>query len=82
MLGTFYRAPKPGDRPYCEVGDKVLAGDVLGLVEVMKMMNRVITPVEGEVHLVLAEDGALVEFGQELFEIIPGEERPDPETAP
>jgi acetyl-CoA carboxylase biotin carboxyl carrier protein len=69
MLGTFYRAPKPGDPPYCDVGGKVIAGDVIGLVEVMKMMNPVLAPADGEIHRVLAADNALVEFGQALFEM-------------
>jgi acetyl-CoA carboxylase biotin carboxyl carrier protein len=71
MLGTFYRCPKPGDPPYCEVGANVAAGDVIGLVEVMKMMNSVVAPVDGVVERILADDNALVEFEQALFTLRP-----------
>lgn len=71
MLGTFYRAPKPGDPPYCEVGDKVAAGDVVGLVEVMKLMNPVLAPVDGVVTRILATNAQLVEYGQPLLALQP-----------
>lgn len=67
MLGSFYRAPKPGEPAFLEVGDKVEVGSVVGILEVMKLMSSVTSEVEGEVIRVLASDGQLVEAGQPLF---------------
>ncbi|WP_063058290.1 acetyl-CoA carboxylase biotin carboxyl carrier protein [Nocardia sienata] len=71
MLGTFYRSPKPGERPFVEVGDKVELDSVLGIIEVMKLMNSVPAGAEGEVTAIYATDGDLVEFDQPLFAIRP-----------
>src|SRR5574340_367218 len=71
MLGTFYRAPKPGEPAFVEVGDKVDADAVLCIVEVMKLMNSIPAGVRGEITAVYAADGDLVEFGQPLFAIRP-----------
>lgn len=71
MLGTFYRAPKPGEPAFVQAGDKVDADSVLCIVEVMKLMNSVPAGVQGEVTAVYASDGELVEFGQALFAIRP-----------
>jgi acetyl-CoA carboxylase biotin carboxyl carrier protein len=69
MLGHFYRAPKPGEKPFVEVGDVVEAEAVLCIIEVMKLMNSVPAGVDGEVVEVLVEDGALVEFDQPIFAV-------------
>ncbi len=71
MLGTFYRSPKPGDAPFVEVGDKVETDSVVGIVEVMKLMNSVAAGVAGEVTAVHAQNGDLVEFDQPLFSVRP-----------
>ncbi|GAA4288299.1 acetyl-CoA carboxylase biotin carboxyl carrier protein [Georgenia daeguensis] len=69
MLGHFYRAPKPGEEPFVQVGDVVEADSVLCIIEVMKLMNSVPAGVAGEVVEVLVEDGALVEFDQPIFAV-------------
>ncbi len=70
-LGTFYRAPKPGDPVYVEIGAQVTADSDLCLVEVMKLFTAVRAGVAGRVAKVLATDGAMVEAGQPLFAIDP-----------
>jgi acetyl-CoA carboxylase biotin carboxyl carrier protein len=67
LLGTFYRAPKPGDPPYIKVGDRVEADTIIGIIEVMKLMNVVRAGIAGTVVEVVAENGALVEFEQDLL---------------
>lgn len=69
MLGTFYRAPKPGAPPFVEVGAAVEADTVIGIVEVMKLMNTVRAGVRGTVVAVIAQDGALVEYGETLIRV-------------
>lgn len=69
-LGTFYRAPKPGAANYVEVGDSVVAGDELCLIEVMKLFTALRSDVVGVVHAVLVDDGVMVEAGQPLFAIM------------
>ena len=71
MLGAFYRSPKPGDPAFVEVGDKVDADSVVGIVEVMKLMNSVTAGVAGEIVAVHAENGQLVEFDEPLFSVRP-----------
>ena len=73
LVGTFYRAPAPGDDPYVEVGDRVKAGEVLCIVEAMKLMNEISSDVSGEVVEVLAENAAGVEYDQPLFYLRPEE---------
>ncbi|WP_448579835.1 acetyl-CoA carboxylase biotin carboxyl carrier protein [Thermaurantiacus sp.] len=70
-LGTFYRAPRPGERPFVEVGQRVAVGDDLCLIEVMKLFTSVQAPEAGIVVAVHAADGDLVEHGQRLFTIAP-----------
>ncbi len=67
LVGTFYRAPAPGEEPYVEVGDRVKAGEVLCIVEAMKLMNEISADVSGEVVEVLAENAEGVEYDQPLF---------------
>jgi acetyl-CoA carboxylase biotin carboxyl carrier protein len=71
-LGTFYRAPKPGSKPYVQIGDTVVPESDLCLVEVMKLFTAVRAGVAGRVHAILAKDGQLVEGDQPLFVLTPG----------
>lgn len=72
-VGVFWVAPDPGSPPFVAVGDKVSAGDQLGIVEVMKLMNPIISDVAGEVVAIRASNADLVDFGQTLFLIRPDE---------
>jgi acetyl-CoA carboxylase biotin carboxyl carrier protein len=69
IVGTFYVAPEPGTAPFVQKGDLIEAGQVVGIVEAMKLMNQVPTEWAGEVLEVLAADGESVEFGQPLVRI-------------
>ncbi len=69
MVGTFYRSPSPDDAPFVEVGDKVTEGDVICIIEAMKVMNEVKADISGTVKKILVESGHPVEFGTKLFEI-------------
>ena len=69
MAGTFYAAPSPGAQPFVQVGAQVQAGDVLCVIESMKMMNEVIADSAGRVAQVVAVDGEPVATGQALFRI-------------
>jgi len=71
MLGTFYRARAPGEKPFVEIGDKVTADSVVCLVEVMKLFNSVKASVSGTVVRIDAENAALVEYGQILVVVQP-----------
>jgi acetyl-CoA carboxylase biotin carboxyl carrier protein len=73
LVGTFYRAPAPGEDPYVEVGDSVRAGEPLCIVEAMKLMNEIPADVSGEVVEVLADNAAGVEYDQPLFYLRPEE---------
>jgi oxaloacetate decarboxylase alpha subunit len=76
MVGTFYRAPEPGARPFVEEGDAVAPGDTLCILEAMKLMNHVKADIEGIVRVIHAENAQPVEFGQLLFELEPVLPRP------
>ena len=67
LLGTFYRAPKPGARPFVDVGSAVEEDTIIGIIEVMKLMNTVRAGTRGRVLDILAKDGALVEYGETLM---------------
>ena len=69
MVGTFYRSPSPGADPFVEVGRQVRAGDVLCIVEAMKMMNQIEADRSGTIKAVLVEDGEPVEYDQPMFVI-------------
>ncbi len=71
MVGTFYRAPAPGAKPYVEAGQIISAGQVVCIVEAMKLMNEIEAEVAGRVVKILVENGKPVEFGQTLFLIEP-----------
>ncbi|MGH3148203.1 MAG: acetyl-CoA carboxylase biotin carboxyl carrier protein [Rubrobacter sp.] len=74
VVGTFYRAPAPGEEPYVEVGDTVSAGQTVCIVEAMKLMNEIVTDVSGEVVEVLAENAGGVEYDQPLLYLRPDAE--------
>ncbi|WP_262921745.1 acetyl-CoA carboxylase biotin carboxyl carrier protein [Salinibacter ruber] len=67
IVGTFYRAPSPDDPPFVEVGDEVQEGDVLCIIEAMKLMNEIECETSGTVKEILVEDAEPVEFDQPLF---------------
>lgn len=69
MVGTFYRSPSPTSPPFVEIGQKVKVGDVLCIVEAMKMMNQIEADKSGTIEAILADDGEPVEFEQPLFAI-------------
>lgn len=70
MVGTFYRSPSPSSPPFVEVGQHVKEGDVICIVEAMKMMNQIEADHSGVVEAVLVEDGEPVEFDQVLVTIV------------
>ncbi len=69
MVGTFYRAPAPDAEPFVDVGSTVKAGQVVCIIEAMKIMNEVESEYTGKVVSVLVENGQPVEYGEPLFEI-------------
>ena len=71
IVGTFYEAPSPGAPPFVKVGDQVEVGQVLCIVEAMKLLNEIESDVAGEIVKKLATNGQPIEYGQELFAIRP-----------
>jgi acetyl-CoA carboxylase biotin carboxyl carrier protein len=71
IVGTYYDAPKPGDPPFVRVGDSVEPGQVLCIIESMKLMNEIESEVAGTVVSKLMENGRAVEYGEALFAIRP-----------
>jgi len=71
IVGTFYEAPGPGALPFVKPGDQVAAGQVLCIIEAMKLMNEIESDMSGEVVRVLVNNGQPVEYGQPLFAIRP-----------
>ncbi len=69
MVGTFYRAPSPGAKPFADVGQRVKAGDTVCIIEAMKLLNEIETEYDGVIKEILVENGQPVEFGQPLFVI-------------
>jgi acetyl-CoA carboxylase biotin carboxyl carrier protein len=69
MVGTYYSAPSPGAKPYVEIGDEVKVGQVLCIIEAMKMMNQIESDKAGKVAAIMVQNGDPVEFGQPLFVI-------------
>jgi len=67
MVGTFYRAPAPDANPYVEIGDVIKKGQVVCIIEAMKIMNEIEAEIGGKVAKVLVESGHPVEYGQQLF---------------
>ncbi len=70
MVGTFYRSPSPGSPSFMEVGKSVKAGDVICIIEAMKMMNQIEADKSGVIEAILVEDGNPVEFDQPLVTIV------------
>jgi len=73
IVGTFYRRPSPDAEPYVKEGDRVEKGQVLCIIEAMKLFNEIESEVSGIVRKILVEDGSPVEYGQPLFLIEPTE---------
>ncbi len=71
IVGTFYRAPSPGAPPFVEVGSKIAKGQVLCIVEAMKLMNEIESESDAEVVEVLIATGQPVEYGEKLFKLRP-----------
>ena len=71
MVGTFYSAPEPGAEPYVKAGTRVATGQVVCIIEAMKIMNEIESEVAGVVREVLVENAQPVEFGQLLFRVDP-----------
>jgi acetyl-CoA carboxylase biotin carboxyl carrier protein len=71
IVGTFYRSSEPGARAYAEVGDTVKKGQVLCIIEAMKLMNEINAEVDGEIVKCYVENGHAVQYGERLFAIKP-----------
>ena len=71
IVGTFYESPSPGSPPFVKPGDTVEAGQILCIVEAMKLMNEIESDVAGEIVKMLVANNAPIEYGQELFAIRP-----------
>ena len=69
MVGTFYRASGPDQKPFVEVGQSIAKGDTLCIIEAMKIMNRIEAETSGTVRAILVEDGQPVEYGEPLVVI-------------
>ncbi len=67
IVGTFYRAPDPEAKPFVEVGDKVGKGQVLCIIEAMKLMNEINAEEDGEITEIFVENGQSVQYGDQLF---------------
>ena len=67
MVGTFYRAPAPGEAVFVEIGDKISVGQVVCIIEAMKLMNEIEAEISGQVTEIAVENGEPVEYGQTLF---------------
>jgi acetyl-CoA carboxylase biotin carboxyl carrier protein len=69
IVGTFYRSPEPGARSFIEVGDTVAKGQVLCIIEAMKLMNEIESDCDGEIAAIYVENGKPVQFGERLFAV-------------
>jgi acetyl-CoA carboxylase biotin carboxyl carrier protein len=67
MVGTFYRSPSPGSKPFVEVGQQVSAGDTLCIIEAMKILNQIESDKSGTIKQILVENGEPVEYNEPLF---------------
>ncbi len=71
MVGTYYGAPEPGAKPYLSVGDRIQKGQILCIIEAMKIMNEIESEFDGVVKEILAQNAHPVEYGQVLFRVDP-----------
>jgi acetyl-CoA carboxylase biotin carboxyl carrier protein len=71
MVGTFYRSPEPGAKPFVKIGSHVKKGDVICLIEVMKLINSIVAEGDGEIVEIYVDNEGVVEFGQPLMTIRP-----------
>jgi len=71
LVGTYYRSPEPGAKPFVEVGDIVEPEQEIGIIEAMKIMNRIVADAGGRVAELVVNDGDMVEFGQTLMLLEP-----------
>ena len=71
IVGTFYRAPEPGAKSFAEIGDIVRKGQVLCIIEAMKLMNEINAECDGEVVKCYVENGQAVQYGERLFAVKP-----------
>jgi acetyl-CoA carboxylase biotin carboxyl carrier protein len=71
MVGTYYAAPEPGAKQYLSVGDRISKGQILCIIEAMKIMNEIEAEITGVIREVCVEDAQPVEFGQVLFRVDP-----------
>ncbi|MGO4857300.1 acetyl-CoA carboxylase biotin carboxyl carrier protein [Arthrobacter sp. 2MCAF14] len=71
MMGIFFRSPSPGAPPFVSVGDTVRTDSIIGIIEVMKLMNPVHAGIAGTISAIAVEDAQAVEFGQDLLYIVP-----------
>lgn len=71
MVGTFYRAPAPDEPAFVDIGDTVRKGQVVCIIEAMKLMNEIEAEVNGQVVEILVENGEPIEYGQPLLRILP-----------
>ena len=69
IVGTYYESPSPGSPPFCRPGDRIEVGQILCIVEAMKLMNEIESDVAGELVKILVNNGQPIEYGQELFSI-------------
>ena len=69
LAGIFYRSPSPEEKPFVMIGDEVTAGQVLGIIEAMKMMNELTAPVDGIIEAVHGTDGQMMDYDAPLFSI-------------
>ena len=67
LVGVFYAAPNPDAKPYVQVGDVVKKGQIVGIIEAMKLMNEIESEVDGVIAEILVENGSAVEYGQPMF---------------
>lgn len=72
MVGTFYRAPAPGEPAFVEIGNRISAGQTICILEAMKLMNELEAELSGEIVEILVDNGTPVEFGQVLMRVKPG----------
>jgi acetyl-CoA carboxylase biotin carboxyl carrier protein len=73
MIGTFYASPSPGEPAFVQEGDEVEIGQVIGIIEAMKIMNEITSEYEGTISRILVKNSQAVEYGQPLFSIAPND---------